>query len=337
MKTFGAVALSTFLLFTSTGAYARGDESSSPPPALPGPAAGPPCRLAEHAGVDDGDAATAAQLVCSELSRAGAPVGARYRVGVGRLGSIIILSAALEGDTFGSTADTREVRLHSIEEVAGAAPRLAGALVHGTVIEDTDSESSPTAPPAPPGALDLPPTPPPGVGRVHFALGLVAQFPPLDRSATPAPGVDFELHADMGSYQILGDFRFGGDSDDNSVGLLFVSFAMGARYFFSEADVSPFVGGGFAWTYESVTDNVHNDFDGNHTGLGAYGELGLEFAHTHKTRLAFAVRLDAPFYSLTNSETFNDNIVPDGTQTVQPEHIATMYYAPLSIQIRLTF
>ena len=121
------------------GDHPPGDDVSSPPPLPrpPGPT-GPPCRLAEHSGIEDTDAATAAQLVCTALARAGAPAQARYRVGIGKLGSVIILSLALEGETFGSTADTREMRLASVEDVPGAAPRIAAAMVHGTVIEDIE-------------------------------------------------------------------------------------------------------------------------------------------------------------------------------------------------------
>jgi hypothetical protein len=313
------------------------DDTSSPPP-LPrpsSPSAGPPCRLAEHSGVDDADAGTVAQLVCSALSRAGAPADGRYRVGIGKLGSVFILSVALEGDIFGSTADTREMRLASIEEAATAAPRIAAAIVHGTVIEDIEA-------PAPSPVPEVPKAPPPSTAaKVHFALGLLGQFPPLDRSATPAAGADLELHAEWSIAEIVTDIRFGGDSSDRSVGITFVEFSMGGRFFTSEADLSPFIGGGFAWSYLAMTDHVHNDFDGSHTGLGAYGELGLEIGRTHHTHLAFGVRLDLPFYSMENDvgAVTVPNPNPPGTfnSAQTPLVIGTLYYAPLSLEIRVTF
>src|SRR5580698_7191742 len=104
-KPTAVAALSLGLLLNPVAAHAQGDhpappdhptagdEPSSPPP-LPRPPApsGPPCRLAEHGGIDDGDAATVAQLVCTAIGRAGAPATARYRVAIGKLGSVIILS-----------------------------------------------------------------------------------------------------------------------------------------------------------------------------------------------------------------------------------------------------
>ena len=86
----------------------------------------------------------------------------------------------------------------------------------------------------------------------------------------------------------------------------------------------------------SLTDNVHNDFDGNHTGLGAYGELGRRDSRAPTdTDLAFAARLDAPFYSLAN----NDRL--DGAPTAGSGGVVaaaastsrTMYYAPLSLEV----
>ncbi len=206
-------------------------------------------------------------------------------------------------------------------------------MVHGTVIEDVDAPPQGAPEPA------RPPTQP--SAKVHFALGMVGQFPPLDRSATPAAGADLELHAEMSSYEIVTSFRFGGDDSDDSVGIVFLEFSMGGRYFTSDGDFSPYIGGGFAWSYLDLTDNVHNDFSGSHTGLGAYGEMGLEIGRSRHTHLAFGARLDVPFYSLNNDNESVDNSAPSSnvnvTQSSPPLVIGTLYYAPLSLEIRVTF
>jgi hypothetical protein len=377
MKTTTAVALSFGLILGTVAAYAQGDRPatvghptaadapSSPPPLppvpstpapsppAPSPAApssppsalprapapsGPPCRLAEHSGVEDADAATAAQVVCTALARAGAPADARYRVGIGKLGSVFILSVVLEGDTSESTADMREMRLASVEDVTGAAPRIAAALLHGTVIEDIEAPPPGATPPAPPLTAAS------SSARVHFALGLIGQFPPLDRSATPAAGADLELHADLSPFAIVTSVRFGGDDSTGSVGIVFVEFSMGGRYFSSEGNLSPFIGTGFAWSYLAMNDNVHHDFDGNHNGLGAYGEIGLEVGRLHNTHLAFGARLDLPFYSMQNNVTEIASSAPPlsppvapGIPQQTPLVIGTLYYAPLSLEVRVTF
>jgi hypothetical protein len=109
--------------------------------------------------------------------------------------------------------------------------------------------------------------------------------------------------------------------------------------------LSPFLGGGFAWSYLEMNDQVHHDFNGSHTGLGAYGELGLEVGRLHHTHLAFAARLDLPFYSMQNDVQQFSNVAPQpvlngvgqpiGTQP--PLVIGTLYYAPLSLEVRVTF
>jgi hypothetical protein len=366
MKTTTAVALSLGLLFGTVAAFAQEDHpaasgqppaaasaqppagahppasDASSPPVLPPPDAlpssslpRPPCGLGEHSGVDDADAATAAQLVCTALARAGAPADAHYRVNIGKLGSVFILSVVLEGDRAGSTADSREMRLASVEAVAGAAPKIATAMVHGTVVEDIDLPAPGSAPlPPPPAAAS-------SSARVHFALGLIGQFPPLDRSATPAAGADLELHAELSSVAIVTDVRFGGEDSTGSVGIAFVEFSMGGRYFFSDANLSPFLGGGFAWSYLEMNDNVHHDFNGSHTGLGAFGEIGLEVGRLHHTHLAFGARLDLPFYSMQNDVGQFASPAQQAPLGVappqQPLVIGTLYYAPLSLEVRVTF
>jgi hypothetical protein len=234
--------------------------------------------------------------------------------------------------------DSRELTLSSIEEVPPAAHKIAAAIVRGAVIEadhpapdDMPPPPSP-APAATPGRVSTSP-------QIHFAVGLLGQFPPLDRSATPAPGASLEVHGEFPRVQVVGNFRFGADSSDRSVGLIFVEFSMGARYYLSDADFSPYLGGGFAWSYLSLTDNVHNDFDGNRTGLGAYAEAGVEFLRTHHSHVAAGIRVDAPFYSLPNNRGgVIEESPPSGVPSTTPATaITTFYYLPLQLEVRATF
>ena len=57
------------------------------------------------------------------------------------------------------------------------------------------------------------------------------------------------------------------------------------------------------------------------------------------THLAFGARLDLPFYSLQNNFS---NIAPaptplDGTASAPQLVIGKLYYAPLSLEVRVTF
>jgi hypothetical protein len=336
MKILAAAAFTSTLLLTTLSAIAQDDGAVRSPaqPAPPSPAPTLACRLAEHGGIDEADAATASQLVCLEVARAGAAPGDHYRVALGKLGSTIILSVAREGDTPNSTADSRELRLHGIEEVSVAAPRVAGALVHGTSLKETETVNNIVSDEA------RPPTSKPA--KVHFALGLIGELPPFNRSATPAPGLNAEVHAEANPFEIVGNFRFGGDSSDSqNVGLTFVAFSIGGRYFMTDADFSPYVGAGFSWSYLSLRDPTvgGDEFDGSRSGLGGFAEAGLEILRTRHTHIALGVRLDLPFFSIDNTfYNYNSGLAtPGGSATTTPPHVSSLYYAPLSLELRLTF
>lgn len=171
---------------------------------------GSTCRLGDHEGFEEADARTAGQLVCSEIGRAGAPAGTHFRVSLGKLGSVTILSVAREGETPGSTADSREMRLQGIEEVMVAAPRIAESIVKGTPLNETEKVDNLV------GQETRQPKIKPG--KTHFGLGLVGLLPPLDQGFTPAPGIDLDIHYETGSqqFEVGGSMRFGGGSGEET-------------------------------------------------------------------------------------------------------------------------
>ncbi len=279
-------------------------------------------------GIDPADAHTATNLVCAEIARRGAPADAHYRVSLGKLGSLIILSAARVSDD-GATVESRELRIGNIEEVPIAAPRIAESIVHGTPLAETQtidnivsSESR---------------VPQRKTGSAHFALGLVGMFPPFGDATGVAPGVDLDLHYEIGQGEVGGAFRAGGIGSGNGsspqMGLAVLS--VGGRYFTSDRDLSPYFGGGLAWSYFSL-GLPDGGFSGNASGLGAFADAGLEVMRTSHAHLAFGLRLDVPFYQLNAT---GGTTTATGYGTGQPQSSAPsqMYYAPLSLETRLTF
>lgn len=289
----------------------------------------PSCRLSEHTGVDDGDAATAGRLVCAEIARAGgAASGARYRVSLGTLGSLVILSVAREADALGSTADSREMTLHGIEEVAVAAPRIADSIVRGTPLPETQTVDNIV------GQETREPATRPG--KLHFAIALTGTFAPFDQGLGVGPGGILDLHYEMSQVEFGGSLRFGGgSSSDTSPSVAFFAASMGGRYFTSAKDVSPYLGGGLAWSFYSVS--VPSGFDGQNSGLGAYFDAGVEVMRTCHAHLAIGVRVDMPFFALNND--VNDVVVGSGfaNGSAPPTVQRTLYYVPVSIEARLTF
>lgn len=331
MKTMPWLAVAAVLL--SRPALAQPQRVPAPAPA-PADSAGPEeapapsaCQLVDHRGVDAGDATIAARLVCSELVQAGAPPDARFRVAFGTLGSVILLSVDREGDAPGSTAASRTMTLHGIEEVRIAAPRIADSIVHGSPIAETqtvdnivDEESR------------IPKSRP---GKLHFALGLAGALTPLQDGPGVAPEAIIDLHYGMSQIEIGGSLRFGfGSSSDvhTSPSGQAVAASIGARYFTSNKEISPYLGGGLAYSYFSVS--LPSGFDGNNSGLGVYADAGVEILRTHHAHLALGARIDVPFFALNdrNSGSFS------GGGAVQAQNVpSTMYYAPLSVEARLTF
>jgi hypothetical protein len=291
----------------------------------------PPCRLSEHTGFEEADARTAAQLVCAHIARAGASPNEHFRVSLGKLGSIVILSVAEEGTTLGSTVDSREMRLQGIEEVDVAAPRIAQSIVHGTPIGETEKVDNLVG-----GETRQPRA---KAGKVHFALGLAGLFPPLDQGAAPAPGLVLDLHYETGNgrLELGGAFRAGGGSANNQApSLTYVMFSTGGRYYTSDADLSPYLGGGLSWGYLNLT-LPSESLSGNNSGLGAYLDGGLQILRTHSTHLAFGARVDLPFYALNTNYSGSYYNYSTGTYTNPPSVPTSMYYAPISLEMRLTF
>ena len=307
-----------FFALSSVSASAMGEEPVSAPASPP-----PSCRLGDHSGIEGADAQTATRLVCDQIDRAGASGGAAFVVDVERLGSLIILTVTREGAP-GAPPDERDIRLHRIEDVPSAAPRLATAIIHATAVEDME--------------IVHPVEPSPSPARVHVALGIIGQFPPLERSALPTPGVDAEVSVEADPIDLVAGIRGGADAGNEGVTMGFAAFSMGARYFTGRASTSPYLGGGFAWSYETMIDHSSAFFKGSHSGLGAYVEAGVAFFHTHRADIEIGARVDLPFYSLTP-----DSIVetvttrPDGTQMVNESLPAPIYYLPLSLELRVRF
>jgi hypothetical protein len=291
------------------------------------------CTLGGHAGIEDADAQTAGRLVCDEIARAGGPPGVHYRVDIGKLGSTIILSVARDADRPGTTADTRELRLQNIEEVSVAAPRLAVAIVHGAPIAETETTENLVG-----QETRVPKTKP---GSIHFALGLTGLLPPLDQGLAPAAGLMMDWHYEANRLEMGVGVRGGGGSGGNNEPTLgYFMVDLGGRYFFSDADFSPYVGGGLEWMYLNLQVPNEN-FSGNNGGLGAFADAGVEILRTHHTHLAIGARLDLPFFSIQNSNTGSGNGTGaqfyNVTSNTAGTTTSSTYFMPVSLEMRLTF
>jgi hypothetical protein len=329
--TAGAAAIVASLLVSSFALAqdAEIDGAPTPPTAAPPAAARAPsgCFLGTHAGIPEADAQTAASIVCSELSRHAtqpAQAGASYRVVLGKLGSVVILSLTQESSP-GVIQEHKQLQLSGIEEVSVAAPRIVDALVNGTPIAQTQKVDNVVGEEA-----RMPKKRP---GSAHFAAGLIGVLPPLSQGAAPAPGIDLALHYETTSFAAgVGLRGAGGKPDKTELG--YFALTVGGRYYLSDADIAPYVGGGIAWSWLSV----HGDgFNGDKSGLGAFGEVGIEALRSHRSHLTLGLRADLPFYAL-HGTTMTSTGASDGYGGYGYSTTSTsLYYVPLTVGLTFTF
>jgi hypothetical protein len=261
---------------------------------------GPICLLGLHTGIDDADAETAADLVCKELRKNGVSVfsvqrsaegaSAVYRIELRRLGENILIDLVYEAPV-GSPHDSRSTQLKNIEEVIVAAPRLAKALVYKRPMEETAQLDTLVGEETRPYDKIF--------GEFFWGLGVLGVALP---TAEIYSGFGFQLKVfyESSEYSIGFDLKGGGaDQGDDDAG--FFGMSVGARYFFSTANISPFVGGGLGFLLMNV-ENDSDDYDYYRSydgmGMSAFLETGIEFLRFHSSRLDLALRIDAPFYAL---------------------------------------
>ncbi len=269
------------------------------------------CVLGAYEGIAVADARTSARLVCQALQDAGADVATEpvarasvsagspaYVVGVHPLGYVVVLEVAYEAPV-GTREQARTLQLNGIEEVAVAAPRIADSLVHGTPLAQTAKLHSLVGQETRPYQKEY--------GETKFALGVLGFALPDDTYG--GFGAFGRVYYEAARYAVGVDLRVGGSSSGNGDASL-VGISVGARYFLNEADISPFVGGGVGilWLgaqrrYDApASSSVRYDYftlDGS--GMGAFGELGVEFLRLHGSRLDAMVRVDTPFFTLHDS------------------------------------
>ena len=167
-------------------------------------------------------------------------------------------------------------------------------------------------------------------GATHFAMGVVGVFAPVDRVFFVTPGVNFDVHHESadGKWQFGGSLRLGYQSSSSSgTSLGFFVLSFGGRLLSEMSpEASPYLGVGLALEGYAVQFLGPNfAFSGTQFGPGAYVDGGLELFHRNHTHFALGARLDLPFFTIGNQE------FPASST------VGRFYYAPLSLEGRITF
>lgn len=266
--------------------------------------------MGETFGVDPAEAQTATRILCGELWRklGGHPL-ATYRTTFGKLGSKVVVG--VESTDVNGARDERHLELSSLEETSVAAPRLATALVDRKSVAETEGASNVVGSEARAEVQKQ--------GRLKPELGVVG-IVPVTTLVAPSPGLYGQLSYFYDRFVLGGGLRFAANGK-----YAYVAAHVGGDVHFTGDDVSPFVGGGFAWTYQ----NVHvGDGQGSANGFGAFLQVGVTALRSHRTNFRIAVRGDIPFYTLSREPSYSSSL---------PTTTKSTYSLPLSLTAGMTF
>ena len=251
------------------------------------------CAAGEINGISADNAATAVQLVCSEItSRVSPNNGTTYRVDMGRLGRIAVLT--VRTIRTGEPDKSISTQLQGIEEVAIAAPRLGEAVATGKSFEST-------------------------AGVDNLVLDENRKYANKKRDGESLYGGG-----------LYGMTLLGGDGEDNGAGIIgkyeyqMPSFAAGvsgyfnfelplmagvsvdARKFLNESDFAPFAGGGLTYMGFSNDTGESNSSYVSNASLGAYVSGGFEAFRSYRNRLTIEARAILPFSAADRYEVGSD-------------------------------
>lgn len=282
------------------------------------------CVAGEIHSVPPDDARTAVDFVCREVARESGGAG-EYSVDLRPLGRAVIVTLLRA-----APADSRTLRLDSIEEVPVAAPRLAEALVHGRPLDDTRRVDNLVASETRYTPLRK--------GRVRPSFGILG----LSLAGHGAPlGAGFALGLEYVTprFAIPGELRYAHGGGDGAAASNVFSLSTGGRWYASPRGTSPYVGGGISMLWVGADDSYAYDYEGDRFygssfGVAPYVEGGVELLRLHRARLRLGLRVDIPTRDV-RSYGFCDYDFE--TRTCIDHPARTRYVVPITFGVSVSF
>jgi hypothetical protein len=298
----------------------------------------PTCGPGGIQGVYPAEAQTSVWLVCEDIRRrSGVPAAISatdpspvYRVGLLRLGQSVIMTVHVEAPV-GTIRDSRQLQLASIEEVPVAAPRLVEALWLGAPVASTRGVATLVGQETREYKKEH--------GEFLYGGGLAGMVL-AGSGAAVVPGIDLRAGYESERFGIGLGFRFGSQGDyDAEQSANYGAFNVGGRYFLSDGNTSAFVGGGLSYSSIELDRNEPDRYESlDGSGIGAYGEVGVELLRLHSSRLAFDLRLETPFYQLADRG-YAPTVYDPATDSyvTQPRNDEKSYVVPIMAGLAYTF
>jgi hypothetical protein len=298
----------------------------------------PTCGAGGIQGVYPAEAQTSVWLVCEDIRRrSGVPAAISptdpspvYRVGLLRLGQSVIMTVHVEAPV-GTIRDSRQLQLASIEEVPVAAPRLVEALWLGAPVASTRGVATLVGQETREYKKEH--------GEFLYGGGLAGMVL-AGSGAAVLPGIDLRAGYESERFGIGLGFRFGSQGDYNAErSANYSGFSVGGRYFLSDGNTGAFVGGGLTYSSIELDRNEPDRYESlDGSGIGAYGEVGVELLRLHSSRLAFDLRFETPFYQLAENG-YSPTVYDSATDSYvsQPRSDEKSYVVPIMVGLAYTF
>jgi hypothetical protein len=273
------------------------------------------CELGDVSGVDPGEAAVAARLICDEVWRATkSRPEATYRVAFGKLGGKIVVR--LEGTDRAGVRDERHLELLALDEVSLAASRLADALVEKKTLQATESARNVLATNTKMENQKR--------GATKLEAGVIGTAVLGPKWVAPAPGLYMQLAYITERAALVAGLRFGVGTRSQNFGL-----HAGADYHLSDGDLAPFIGGGAAWTVMGVQPEGEPKLSAS--GFGVYAQAGITAFRTSRSNFRVGLRADVPLFTLEGVKPGTPGSVQTGAST--PATSFSIYSIPLSLTV----
>ncbi len=255
--------------------------------------------LGDHSGIEGPDAETIREIVAHDLASHRAPSG-NYEVRMGKLGSRVLM--VLERRTEAGIEE-RHTLITGVEEAPIASQRIVDAMVSNKPLEETQNVTNVLSQEAR--------TPLQKQGRPGFAGGIIGVTPAGIPTGVGA-GAELGLVYEADRFAISAHGRLAGGGSGDGANFMYFNLGVGARYFITDGDVSPYVGGGtgFSAYNAKASDGSTTSYDGSYSyarsyegsgsGMNVYGEAGIEAFRTHRVSMIAGLRADAPLFALSD-------------------------------------
>jgi hypothetical protein len=279
------------------------------------------CSLGDHPGVDEAEAKTAADIICHDLAKRGA-TNTSHEVRFGKLGGRTLVTLASRS---GNEYDESRTFINGLDEIDVAGPRLVASLVEGKPMNETRTVDNVLA--------NEQRAPKQAQGSVFCTMAMYGQSS-LGEASAASGGFDLGIGYRAGRLGLSADGRLGGvGSSDNKISG--GSLDVGGRFYITDSDVSPFVGGGFELSYTNISQPYGGTYNGDlsGSGAGAFGTVGVEMLRTHHMGFVAAGRIDTPFYSLDGQR----SVTSANANSDYASRKVSTYAMPISLTVGLIF